>query len=76
LTYSRVRVDRTAIDVQVILRKHLRSFIDSSSRSIKDTSKHVLRHTELQTLACEFDFRLFTISTSIPFLLAMYAIPS
>jgi hypothetical protein len=58
MTYTRERVDRTAVDVKVILRKHLGALVDRSSGTIEDTTKHILRDTKLQALACEFDLGL------------------
>lgn len=55
-THARVWVDGTSVDVQVILSKNLRSLVDSSARSIEDTTQHVLRNTKLQTGSFELDF--------------------
>lgn len=57
-TYSRVRVDRLTIDIQVILRQHLRTLVNRTTRTVKDTSQHVLGHTQLQAVAGELDFGL------------------
>lgn len=54
-THARVRVDRAAVDVEVVLCQHLGTLVDSSSGTIEDTTQHVLRHTELQALAGELD---------------------
>jgi hypothetical protein len=57
-TYTSKRVYRAPVDVQVVLRKDLRAFINSSSRPVKDTAKHVLGDTKFEALAREFDFGL------------------
>lgn len=57
-THSRVWVYWTAINIQIFLRKHLRAFINCSSRSIKDPSKHVFRDTKFETVTSELDFGL------------------
>ncbi|KAI6761576.1 hypothetical protein HG531_002129 [Fusarium graminearum] len=56
--YSRVGVDGRTVDVEVVLGQHLRTLINSTTRSIKDTTKHVLGHANLQALAGELDFGL------------------
>lgn len=61
-TYTRVWVNRTSVDVQVILSQHLWSLVDSPSGSIKDATKHVLRDTQLQTLSRELDSSLCGVS--------------
>lgn len=61
VTYTGEGVDGTAVDVEVVLGEDLGALVDSSSGTIKDTTKHVLRHTELQALARELDFRLSSI---------------
>lgn len=81
--YSRVGVDRTAVDIQVVLGQHLGAFVDSSARTIEDTTQHVLRHTELQAVAREFDFCLswsdapaFVRGDVCTFLTSMPEVPS
>ncbi len=61
-TYTRVWVNRTSVDVQVLLSQHLRSLVDSPSRSIKDATKHVLRNTQLQALSRKLDCSLYEVS--------------
>jgi hypothetical protein len=56
--YSGVGVDGAAVDIKVVLRKHLGTLVDGSARSVKDTAQHVLRYTKLQAVAGEFYFRL------------------
>lgn len=56
--YSRVRVDGGAVDIEVVLCEHFGPLVDGPARSIEDAPQHVLGHTELQTVAGEFDFRL------------------
>lgn len=57
-TYSRVRVNRLTVDIQVILRQHLGTLVNRPTRTVKDTSQHVLGHTQLQAVAGELDFGL------------------
>jgi hypothetical protein len=65
--YSRVRVDRATVDVEVILSKHLGALVDGLSRSIEDTAQHILRDTKLQAVPSELDFGLLcTFLTSMP----------
>lgn len=54
-TYSGVRVDWTAVDIEVVLGKDLRALINSTTRSIENTPKHVFRHTKFKTVAGEFN---------------------
>lgn len=61
-TYTRVWVNRTSVDVQVLLSQHLRSLVDSPSGSIKDATKHVLRNTQLQALPRKLDCSLCGVS--------------
>lgn len=56
--YTREGVDWAAVDVEVVLSQDLGALVDSSSRTIEDTTKHVLRHTKLQALTGELDFGL------------------
>jgi hypothetical protein len=58
MPYPRVGVDGLAIDIQILLRKHLGSLINWTSRTIEDTTQHVLGHTELQAVTGELDFGL------------------
>ena len=58
MTYTRVGVDGRAVDVQVLLRQDLRALVDGTTRTIEDTTQHVLGHTELQAVAGELDFGL------------------
>ena len=64
-TYSGVRVDRTAIDIQELLGQHLGALVNGSSRSIKDTAEHVLRDAKLQTLSGELDFCLASMLATV-----------
>lgn len=57
--YTTEGVDGTAVDVEVLLGQDLGALVDSSSRSIKDSTKHVLGDTKLQALAGELDLGLF-----------------
>lgn len=52
-SYSRVGVDRTAVDVKVFFRKHLGALVDGTTRTVKDTAQHVFGHTKLQALSGE-----------------------
>lgn len=56
--YSRVWVDRAAVDVEVVFRKHLGALVDWLSRTVEDAAQHVFGHTKLQALASELDFCL------------------
>ena len=58
---ARVRVDRRAVDVQVVLRKHLGSLVDSSSAAVEDAAQHVLADAQLQAVARELDFGLLHV---------------
>lgn len=60
---TRVRIDRRSIDIQIVLGKHLRTLIDSSTRAIKDTTQHVLRDRNLEILSCELDGCFADINT-------------
>lgn len=82
-SYSRVWVDRATVDVEVVLSKHLGAFVNGLSRSIKDTTQHVLGNTKLQAVSCELDFglRLSDISSvnrafACTFLTSMPDVPS
>ena len=56
--YPRVWVDGLTVDIQIILRQHLGALINRTTRSVKDTTQHVLRHSQLQAVPGEFDFGL------------------
>lgn len=58
ISYSRVRVDGATVDVEVVLSKHLGTLVDGLSRSIEDTTQHVLGDTQLQAVSCELNFGL------------------
>lgn len=53
--YARVRVDRTSVDVEVVLREDLGALVDSLAGTIEDATKHVLRHAKLRSVAGELD---------------------
>lgn len=55
ITHSREGVNGTAVDIKVLFWQHLGTLVDGSSRSIKDTAKHVLRDTELKVLTGKLD---------------------
>lgn len=44
--YSRVRVDGLAIDIQIVFRQHLGTLVNRATRTIENTTQHVLRHTQ------------------------------
>lgn len=52
------------VDVEVILGQNLRALVDSTTGTVKYTTKHVLGHTELERVAAELDFGLLGISTT------------
>ena len=60
--YSRVGVDGTAVDVEIIFSQHLGPLVNGSSRSIEYSPQHVLGHTDFETVASELDFRLALVS--------------
>jgi hypothetical protein len=45
---------RRTIYVQIILRKHFRTLVDRSARTVEDTPQHVLRHRKLHARSSEF----------------------
>jgi len=57
-TYARVRVDGTSVDVKVVFSEHLRALVDGLSRTIEDTTQHVLGHTKLQAVPGKLYFCL------------------
>lgn len=57
-TYSRVWIDRATVDVEVVLSKHLGALVDGLSRSIENSTQHVLGDTKLQAMSGELDFGL------------------
>ena len=61
-TYTGVGVDRTAVDVEVLLRQHLGALVDGATRTVEDTAQHVLGDTELQTVPRELDFGLHLLA--------------
>jgi hypothetical protein len=63
--YSRVWVDGTAVDVEVVLRKHLGALVDGLSGAVENATQHVLGDTELQAVAGELDFGLHVSATSL-----------
>lgn len=63
-TYSRIWVDRTTVDVQVVFSQNLGSLVNCSSGTIEDTPQHVFGYTKLQAVATELDFCL-TLSVLI-----------
>lgn len=52
---SRVRVDRTAVDVEVLFGKHFRALVDRETGPVEDAAEHVLRDRELHARAGELD---------------------
>jgi hypothetical protein len=64
MTDSCVGVDRLTVDVEVVLSQNLGALVDSTTGAVEDTTKHVLRHTELERVATELDFGLLHISTT------------
>lgn len=57
-THTRVGVDRTTVDIEVVLGQDLGALVNRPTRAVEDAPQHVLGHAELQTLAREFDFCL------------------
>ena len=79
LAYSRVRVDRLPIDIQVVLGQNLRTLINRTTRAIENTTQHVLRHTEFQAVTGELNFSLLYIVSKrspTPLAILLEAIPS
>lgn len=64
-TYSGEGVDGVSVDVEVVLSQDLGALVDGTARSIENTAKHVLGHTDLQTLASELDFGLYSSASQI-----------
>lgn len=60
---TRVRVDRGSINIQVVLSKHLRALIDSSTGAVEDTAEHVFRDRDLEVLPCELDGGFADVNT-------------
>ncbi|KAH3660774.1 hypothetical protein OGATHE_005106 [Ogataea polymorpha] len=56
-------IDRRSVDVKVVFSKHTRAIIDRSSRTIKDSTEHVLRDGNLQIFSRELDSRLLNINS-------------
>lgn len=65
MTDSCVGVDRLTVDVEVVLSQNLGALVDGATRTVEDTAKHVLGHTELERVAAELDFGLLHISTTV-----------
>jgi hypothetical protein len=61
-SYSRVRIYRTTVYVEIVLGEDFRAFINCSSRSVKDSAQHVLRHAKCQVVSCELDCCLHALS--------------
>jgi hypothetical protein len=55
-----IRIDWTAVDIEVVFGEDLGAFINRSTRSIEDSPQHILRNTDLQAMAGELDSRLNT----------------
>ena len=70
LTYSRIRIDGTSINVQIVFCQHFGTFVDGTARSVKNTAQHVFGNANLQVVAGEFDFRLVIASAYRPATLA------
>ena len=51
------------VDVEVVLGQNLGALVDSTTGTVKDTTKHVLGDTELERVATELDLGLLGIST-------------
>ena len=65
-TYTRVGVDGAAVDVKVVLSQYFGTLVDSSSGPVEYSTKHVFRDTNLEVVACEFDFGLARVSDNLP----------
>jgi hypothetical protein len=61
--YSGVWVDRATVDVEVVFSKNLGALVDGLSRTVENTTQHVLGHTKLQAVAGELDFGLYMSDT-------------
>ena len=55
---TRVGVDRRTVNVEVVLGKDLGALVNGATRTVEDTTQHVLAHSELQVVASELDFGL------------------
>jgi hypothetical protein len=55
---TRVGVDRRTVDVEVVLSKNLGALVNGATRTVENTTQHVLAHSELQVVAGELDFGL------------------
>lgn len=52
-TYSRIRIDSTAVNIDIIFGEHLWPFVDYFARPIEYTSQHVLCYTKFHALTRE-----------------------
>ncbi len=57
-TDTRVGIDGTAVDIQVVFRQHLGALVDGSTRPIEDPAQHVLGHAQFETVPRKLDFGL------------------
>lgn len=65
------------VDVEVVLGQDLGALVDSTTGTVKDTTKHVFGHTELERVTAELDFSLSCISTDASILvLSLFRAPS
>jgi hypothetical protein len=58
---ARERIDRLALDVEVVLGEHWRTVVERLAAAVKHAAKHVLRHGHAQHVAAELDARVARI---------------
>ena len=63
-SYPGVGVDGTAVDVEVVLGQDLGALVDGTSRTIENSTQHVLGNGNLQVLSCELHGRLSHVHSS------------
>lgn len=61
-THSRIRIYGTAVDIEIVFRQHFWALVYGSSRSIENSTEHVFRNSELQTVPSKLDFSLVEVN--------------
>mmetsp|Transcript_62504 Transcript_62504/g.167420 ORF Transcript_62504/g.167420 Transcript_62504/m.167420 type:complete len:421 (+) Transcript_62504:365-1627(+) len=56
-----LRVDRSSVDVQVVLRQHSGPLVQRLARSVEGTTNHLIRDRHLQRVTREFDMRVLVV---------------
>ena len=71
-----VGVDGRAVDVEVVLRQHLGSFVNGAAGAVEDAAQHVFAHAELEVVPRKLDFGLERVhqlrSPKVPYGMGMF----